>query len=108
MSFDFGPDFYFTTGISNTERFRETWRISNVLNVPFQSIPCNAYPNPCAETLTVSANVGEAITIVDLSGRIVYSSMAENSETTIDATVLFNGTYILKIEDRHQSIQIQH
>ena len=108
MSFAFGSDFYFTTGISNSERFKETWRISNVLNVPFQYIPCIAYPNPCAEILTVSANVGEAITIIDLSGRIVYSSVAENSETTIDATVLFNGTYILKTEDRHQSIQIQH
>jgi N-acetylneuraminic acid mutarotase len=108
MSFAFGSDFYFTTGISNTERFKETWRISNVLNVPTQTLSLNAYPNPCAEILTLNTNQGDIITIIDLSGRIVYSSQAENLQTNIDATVLFNGTYILKIEDRHQSIQIQH
>ena len=108
MSFAFGPDFYFTTGISNAERFKETWRISNVLNVPTQTFSWSAYPNPCAEILTVETNIGAAITMIDLSGRIVYSSIAENPETNIDATVLFNGAYILKIEDRHQSILIQH
>ena len=108
MSFAFGPDFYFTTGISNSERFKETWRISNVLNVPTESIQWVAYPNPCTDLLTVNTNIGAVISIIDLSGRIVYSSIAENLESTIDATVLFNGTYILKVENRHQSIQVQH
>ena len=108
MSYAFGPDFYFTTGIANSERFKETWRISNVLNVPTESIQWVAYPNPCTDLLTVNTNIGAEISIIDLSGRIVYSSIAENLESTIDATVLFNGTYILKVENRHQSIQVQH
>ncbi len=108
MSFAFGPDFYFTTGISNTERFKETWRISNVLDVPTQTISWSAYPNPCAEVLTIRANIGDAIALHDLSGRIVFSSIADHQNTTIDVTPLLNGTYLLKTEDRHQTIQIQH
>ena len=108
MAFAFGPDFYFTTGISNTERFKETWRISNVLNVPTQHFPRSAFPNPCADFFTISTDMGAIITLHDLSGRLVFSSIAEVENTTIDVSTLVNGTYMLKIEDRHQAIQIHH
>ncbi len=108
MVFAFGPDFYFTTGISNSERFKETWRISNVLNLPTESIHWIAFPNPCAEFLTLNTNVGDAITLWDLSGRIVFSSIADNQNSSIDVSTLLNGTYLLRIEDQHQTIQVQH
>jgi len=108
MSFAFGPDFYFTTGISTTERFKETWRISNVLNLPHQTISWGAYPNPCTQVLTICSNIGDAISLHDLSGRLVFSSIAEVEITTIDVSTFFDGTYMLKTEDRHQTIRIQH
>jgi N-acetylneuraminic acid mutarotase len=108
MSYAFGPDFYFTTGIANSERFKETWRISNVLNVPTESIQWIAFPNPCADFLTISTDIGAVITLHDLSGRLVFSSIAEVENTTINVSTLVNGTYMLKIEDRYQSIHVHH
>jgi allantoicase len=52
--------------------------------------------------------MGAIITLHDLSGRLVFSSIAEVENTTIDVSTLVNGTYILKMEDRHQAIQIHH
>jgi N-acetylneuraminic acid mutarotase len=108
MAFAFGPDFYFTTGISNTERFKQTWRISNVLDLTSQTIDGNAYPNPCAEFLTFSTNIGDAFALFDLYGRIVFSSIADSQNMIVEVSALLNGTYMLQIEDRFQTIHIQH
>jgi N-acetylneuraminic acid mutarotase len=109
MSFAFGPDFYVTTGITNTERFKETWRISNVLALvnPKQD-ECLVYPNPCADVLTVFTHDCEDITIHDLDGRIVFSVRVLAPVTYVDVSQLPNGMYILSSKGVQRYIDVHH
>jgi hypothetical protein len=109
MSFAFGPDFYLTTGITNTERFKETWRISNVLAlVNPKQYECLVYPNPCVDVLTVFTHDCEDITIHDLDGRIVLSVIVLAPVTNIDVSQLPNGMYILSSKGVQRYIEVHH
>ncbi|MEN9399732.1 MAG: hypothetical protein RL632_833 [Bacteroidota bacterium] len=109
MSFAYGADFYLTTGIANTVRLKETWRITNVLGLmnPHQE-NFVVYPNPCTDILTVSTQGTEDIVIHDVNGRIVLSLTAQEPLTCIDVAHLPNGTYMLCCAGKYRTIQVNH
>jgi hypothetical protein len=109
MSFAYGADFYLTTGIANTVRLKETWRITNVLGLmnPHQE-NFVVYPNPCTDILTVSTQGTEDIVIHDVNGRIVLSLTAQEPLTCIDVAHLPNGTYMLCCAGKYGTIQVNH
>ena len=42
-----------------------------------------------------------------MTGKLVYSSFADQDTLPIDLTLLNNGIYILKITDGHQNVRIE-
>ncbi len=63
----------------------------------------NVYPNPTIESITIEVNNyqliknKEIITITNLTGKVVKSSILESSNFTLNVSELITGIYILKI-----------
>jgi hypothetical protein len=58
------------------------------------------YPNPVSDILRVRLKIGDAdaaLSIYNLSGKLVKCVLVKNSETTIDLKHLDNGAYIAVI-----------
>ncbi len=53
------------------------------------------YPNPCSESLHIEGNSFTSLELIDLNGRIIFSSNGQVS--TINIREYENGLYILKI-----------
>ncbi len=60
------------------------------------------YPNPASEMLTIKLTKGDlagaSCAVYDLSGKLVYSQMAQGKSETIDISQMANGMYQLSIE----------
>lgn len=67
----------------------------------------NVYPNPVSSTLTIELPSAEAqnatVSILDVTGKLVYTSTLSESISTIDVQNLVNGVYLLNIKS--ESVQ---
>lgn len=56
------------------------------------------YPNPANEIVTIT-NLpnGSTLRILDVTGKVVYSSVINNEQTTISTTEFVNGVYIIQV-----------
>ncbi|MCB0697059.1 MAG: T9SS type A sorting domain-containing protein [Chitinophagaceae bacterium] len=63
----------------------------------------DAYPNPMQDNLTVQFNgqIGNnaRLTLIDLTGKVVYNAPVYSDKVTIDAAELPSGIYIVKYTD---------
>jgi hypothetical protein len=63
----------------------------------------DVYPNPVQDQLNVQFNgklgTNARLTIIDLTGKTVYSTEVYSDKVTIDASNLASGTYIVKYTD---------
>lgn len=63
------------------------------------------YPNPFANVINITSTqdtevVGQTLTLYDASGKLYVSQIIESKTTTINASTLAPGMYILKIEGK--------
>lgn len=61
------------------------------------------YPNPAKDFLMVENAENDVISIIDFSGKEVYSTKILNSAARIDVSKLNQGVYILKVNKNHQN-----
>ena len=54
------------------------------------------YPNPASDYIVVEGNAGDIVAIFDLSGRCVYQNKIKDTQCIIGASVLTEGTYVVK------------
>ncbi len=60
----------------------------------------NIYPNPAKEAVTISnASIGAAIRIFDFSGKLVYSTKINSTQTVINTVGFSTGVYLLQVEN---------
>lgn len=62
----------------------------------------NVYPNPTANSLTISTDDLECVEIYNMFGQIVAEKQSEgNADLIIDMSGLLSGVYIVKVSDTH-------
>jgi DNA-binding beta-propeller fold protein YncE len=61
------------------------------------------YPNPAKDFVMVENAENDVISIIDFSGKEVYSTKVLNSAARIDVSKLNQGVYILKVNNNHQN-----
>ena len=87
----------------------------------YQSLPCNysinsgidtlndenvkIYPNPFNDNVFVFTKDERNIEIIDISGKVVYSSELLNGMNEISTTHFLKGIYLVKIQNKDNSIQ---
>lgn len=61
----------------------------------------NIYPNPANDFVTITnLPIGSTMRILDITGKVVYSSAITNEQTTtINTTDFINGIYLIRIEN---------
>jgi len=65
-------------------------------NNPFNNVVL--YPNPTNESVTISnLSYGTRVEIVDVMGKLVFTTVSTNSVVTYPTTAWANGTYFVKI-----------
>ncbi len=88
-------DFYLNTGIP--------------LSVSEKTNSYSIFPNPTSDILFLRRNnnisTSSKIMLVDLSGRIVYSSSWQGNNLSISTSEIADGIYILKIESLNEIVQ---
>ena len=62
----------------------------------------NLYPNPTTGIVNISNVNGATISIVNMIGQTVYSTVATSDTFTIDASVWEQGTYIVRIANNDE------
>jgi hypothetical protein len=83
-----------------------TASVTNV-STELTSIEAMLYPNPATETLTLSgfdSNI-KTIEIMDISGKIMTGVQMLSTET-IDISLLPQGMYLLKVQDKSGSLNV--
>lgn len=62
-----------------------------------------AYPNPTRNSVQVKVSGSEngAVTLSDITGRVVYQSMLSGTEATIDLSKVADGVYFIKYTDNN-------
>ncbi|MES2800002.1 MAG: T9SS type A sorting domain-containing protein [Bacteroidota bacterium] len=57
------------------------------------------YPNPANDLVTISnkSNLDLAIEVIDLTGKVVYTTNSKNSSISIDLNTVQNGVYIVNV-----------
>lgn len=102
MSFCNNSKFYFTTGVSTTTRFNETWKIDLTIGLDeFEKTKSiMVYPNPTQETIFISSKEQtiSSLKILDLSGKIVFDESYNSNTISLKPEHLSKGLYILCIE----------
>lgn len=57
------------------------------------------YPNPATDLVTIgNVESGSVVTITDITGRIMYSTVTDNTQAIIDTDAFAGGMYIVRIE----------
>ena len=64
------------------------------------------YPNPFNDNIFVFTDNGGSIEIIDILGKIVYSSRLLNGINKISTTHLCKGIFLAKIQSKNQDLQI--
>ena len=64
------------------------------------------YPNPVSTILTIdNTNQGiNKVSMYDIYGKLIYSSIKQESTISIDFTALTKGVYIVELENKNQTI----
>jgi endonuclease I len=75
---------------------------SNAIYNPFERVLI--FPNPSDGIFTLEAHKGMDITIVDISGRIVFEQSMDQDSTTIDIGKLIPGIYILNLQSHNSKM----
>jgi hypothetical protein len=60
------------------------------------------YPNPAVNTITVEVDqnlVEQSIELLDVTGKVIYSSKLEAVQSIIDVSELASGIYYLQIKE---------
>lgn len=58
------------------------------------------YPNPASEMVTIgNLPIGSTLTITNITGKVVYNSLIDNEQTTINTSNYVNGVYILQVSN---------
>ena len=63
------------------------------------------YPNPFSDSVFVSTNNGGNLEIIDVSGKVVYYSELSNGINEISTTRFLKGIYLVKIQNKDNSVQ---
>lgn len=71
--------------------------LSSILIDNAQNNKVLASPNPVTDVLNVNSEIGAKITLYNSLGSIVYSSIAEKENTSIDVNYLKQGVYFLQL-----------
>ncbi len=107
VDFDFGAgtsnivsnngtrDVFFTKWSQNTSNVGIDEKTSDLFNV---------YPNPVKNTLFFENQLG-AVTIMDLSGKVIYQNAEEVS--SVDVSFLQSGTYIVTLDTKQETATIR-
>ncbi len=94
------------------------WTIGNVKTLQYTSVDgldaqssfsMDAYPNPMTDNLVVKLNgdrgVNAKLTLIDLTGKVVYNQPVTTSEVKINASTMPSGIYIVKYsDDQHNEV----
>lgn len=65
----------------------------------FQTNPI-IFPNPTNDFVTVSnLPKGSVVSILDITGKVIYNSIIKDEKTTINTTDFLNGVYILQVSN---------
>jgi hypothetical protein len=67
------------------------------------SMTVSMYPNPTSSTVLINAEGTYDYSIVDLAGNVVLSNASNNGETELNISDLSSGTYLVKINNEHNS-----
>ena len=68
---------------------------SDINNALYNNV--KVYPNPATHQITVEAENLKSISIVDVLGKVVYSTSSDSSKETIDISKLTKANYFIKI-----------
>lgn len=61
----------------------------------------NIYPNPAKDVVMLSnVSIGTAITVYDLTGKMIYSAKTSSTQAVINTVGFANGVYQLQVENR--------
>ncbi len=69
---------------------------STGLSVPLAELSGSAWPNPARDIITVPTLEGAAIRIYNLNGALMYSSIADSRQYSIDLSSFPRGLYLLQ------------
>lgn len=106
MAFSANNAFYYTTGVTNSTRVKETWKTTNVVGVEKLEIlndELKIYPNPVSEILNVEWEMMNGkevkILIYDILGNTViqHSSFNIPHSTALNVRELKSGIYFLRV-----------
>ena len=103
--------FHVTTGVSQTARLNETWRIGNVLKtIELGQNEWSFFPNPCNDLCSIefSKPYTGILLIYSLDGRLTkHYDLLNSSNFEINTKEYFEGTYMLKIGSVTELLVIQ-
>jgi len=80
------------------------YTITTSINTP-KDENITIYPNPFSDSVFVFTNNGGNLEIIDVSGKVVYYSKLSNRINEISASHFFKGIYLVKIQNKDNSIQ---
>ena len=63
-----------------------------------------AYPNPVNNMLNISADNLYNVDIIDLSGRVIISTIMSNRDEAIDVSELHEGFYIISLSKQGKTM----
>jgi len=65
------------------------------------ALELSVYPNPFINSLSINTLISSTISIVDLAGKMVYSTTSFNELTHLNLSELKTGIYILSVSNRN-------
>jgi len=80
---------------------------SSSVNVPelkSDQMAVNIYPNPAANFVDVSAKAGSQIDLINVSGSIITSKIANDATTRFSLSGLPRGVYFVKVTNNKANI----
>jgi hypothetical protein len=96
-------------GPCNTNRGETITEDSPIPNIEVSTKPgINIYPNPASSLLTIRNGMNRSlglVSIIDVSGKIVYQKFIGNSQTVIDVKNLSAGVYYLRSDQFDAAIK---
>lgn len=107
MAFSLNGQFYFTTGVTNTARVKETWKAVNVVGIETHEPDLVAlYPNPAENIIHISiASLVKENAVMEVYNTLGELSLSVPFSETLDVSALQQGMYVLLIESKAQLYQ---
>jgi hypothetical protein len=76
----------------------------NVSEVEFDDMAVNVYPNPATSYVDISAEPGSQINLINTSGSILASKIADGATTRFSLSGLLQGMYFVRVINNNNSI----